>query len=469
MEDNDTQEIEFDQEEISLEIDVDDQVLYRNDSWVGSHPAEIAASKIRKNSSSTSEAQEIKNLQKDIFTIPLLEQPELLPLFHQLDDIITEIVGRILDSSGLMRERVLDIIVKVAAGNTYNKNIYEKDESSLEKRPRITYKDHEIQFMSKCYSYLYEMDSGETIKKEFLKPQFIRGVYEEVLEEFVQLTKEYIKNHHLSFQCRINGDLSQSVEYLSVCAGIENKLRFRDNRAYSIVRDAEVALNKYIEIRSIIIAPYLRSVYSLATKLGKNVQQILDNFQNGSMGLIRAVSCYSVNRPASFSSVAKGWIKQMMLLSIKEEANFVKLPIATWQAFTAMERVRVKAGIEIEDYDGIAKANGQSLEKVKSIYESVKLSQVFSIHKTYDQNEKLTLEDVIPDDQYDDEDLLSEELRSYIDKANLNDMERKAIALVHGIADVIEDFHKTAPTELDIQKERCMQLSKKIGFTVTFP
>lgn len=466
-EENELDEIQLEDSMDDLEIDVDSSdVDHRSGIWVGAHPAEIAASKIRKYNSSSNEAQEIVNLRKDIFTIPLLEQPELLPMFGQLDEIVVGIVTRIINSSDLMRSRILDIIVKVAAGNTYNKNIYEKEESSLEKRPRVTYKDHEILFMTKCYDYLKHIETTEEIQDHLNKPQFIRGVYEEILEEFVTLTKGYIKNHHLCFQARLSGDMEKSIKHLSECAMIENKLQFRNAMAYSIIRDAENSLSKYIEIRSVIIAPYLRSVYSLATKLGKNVQQVLDNFQNGSMGLIRAVSCYSTNRPASFSSVAKGWIKQMMLLSIKEEANFVKLPIATWQAFTAMERVRVKAGLEIEDYEGIAKVNNTTLDKTKSIYEAVKLSQVFSIHKTYDQNEKLTLEDVIPNAVQDSDEEMSDDLRDYIAKADLNPIERKVMALIHGIADIIDI--KENHDSLDIEKERCTQLARRIGFQVTF-
>lgn len=455
---------EFEEEEDDLEIahDVNTVNLGSQKDWIGLHPAEIAAAKIKK-STGNSEDQLLRDLRKDIFTIPLLKQEQLLPLFSQLDEIIVGIVGKILESSALMRSRVVDIMVKVAAGNTYNKNIYEKEVSSLEKRPRSTYKDHEIDFMGRCYDFLKNAGNSHNLDKEFAHPQFIRGVYEEILEEFVDSTRTYVINHHQALQSRINNDNDKYIKHLSVCNVIENKMRFKNQYSYSIIRDSEQAHKQYIEIRSIIIAPYLRSVFSLAKNLGKNVHQTLDNFQNGSMGLIRAVSCYSTVRPTSFSSVAKGWIKQMMLLSIKEEANFVKLPIATWQSFTSMEKVRQKAGIEIEDYDGIAKANKVSLDKVRNIYESIKLSQVFSISKTYDQNEKLTLEDVISDEKEDNSDAIISELREYIEKANLCSLEKKVLALTHGIADIIV----SKPLKEDeIEKERLVQSAKRIGFSI---
>ncbi len=465
LEDSDLDEVDFDEsEDLDIAQDANKIDMVSQQGWVGLHPAEIAAAKIKK-SSGNSEDQLLRDLRKDIFTIPLLKQEQLLPLFAQLDSIIIEIVNRILSSSCTMRSRVVDIMVKVAAGNTYNKNIYEKEQSSLEKRPRSTYKDHEIDFMNRCYEFLREVGNSVKLDSEFSKPQFIRGVYEEILEEFVDSTKTYVLNHHQALQARLNNDGDKYMKHLSHCSVIENKMQFRGQFSYSVIRDAEQAHKKYIEIRSIIIAPYLRSVFSLAKNLGKNVHQTLDNFQNGSMGLIRAVSCYSTVRPTSFSSVAKGWIKQMMLLSIKEEANFVKLPIATWQAFTSMERVRQKAGIEIEEYQKIADANNVPLEKVKNIYEAVKLSQVFSINKTYDQNEKLTLEDVIPDEKEDDGDVIINELREYIDKAQLCSVEKKVLALTHGIADIIAS---KPLKEEDVEKERLLQSARRVGFVVYF-
>lgn len=449
--------------EVDLEIDTDDIDSESNTGWVGDHPAEIAASKIEK-TNGNSEEQLLRSLRKDIFTIPTLKQDKLLPLFNQLDEIMIGIVKRIIDSSELSRDRILDVMVKVAAGNTYNKNIYEKNESSLEKRPNTTYKDHEIAFMNRSYKFISNSSNASIkLSDHILDPQFVRGVFEEILEEFVALSKEYTKNHHIALQFKLAGDSENYTKYILLNNKIENTFNFVDNNCYSLIRDAEQALNKYISIRSVIIAPYLRSAFTMAKKYGKNVHQILDNFQNGSMGLIRAVSCYSTIRPTSFSSVAKGWIKQCMLLSIKEEANFVKLPIATWQAFTAMEKVRIKHGIEIDDYDGIAKANKAPADKVRNIYESVKMSQVFSIHKTYDQNEKLTLEDVIPDEKEDD--TLDIELRDFIKRANLTDYERKILSLMHGITDVI---HNRAIDKMLIEKEKICQLSRRIGFIVTF-
>ena len=166
---------------------------------------------------------------------------------------------------------------------------------------------------------------------------------------------------------------------------------------------------------------------------------MLDNFQNGSIGLIRAISCYSTKRKACFASVAKYWIKQMMLLSITEDANFVKLPVSTWQTYTQLEKAKLKSGLSDDCIDEIAKAAKKPLKKAKAVYYTVKIAQVYSLNRTYDIDEKLTLEDIMTN-----EDRLGgfvdpfiNLLREYCDAASLSLIELKILAVRHGMIDLI--------------------------------
>ena len=80
----------------------------------------------------------------------------------------------------------------------------------------------------------------------------------------------------------------------------------------------------------------------------------------------------------------------MMLLSIKEDTNFVKLPVSTWQSYTQLEKAKSKIGAQDEDIDAIAKAANISPKKAKAVYDTVKTAQVYSLNRTYDQDEKLS-------------------------------------------------------------------------------
>ena len=130
----------------------------------------------------------------------------------------------------------------------------------------------------------------------------------------------------------------------------------------------------------------------------------------------------------------------MMLLSIKEDANFVKLPVSTWQAYTQLEKARAKASIVEEDIDAIAKAAKISPKKAKAVYQAVKLAQVYSLNRTYDSDDKLSLEDIITNEDRigSDADGFSDLLRDYCLASSLTDEEKLVLALRHGMPDILD-------------------------------
>jgi len=445
------------------------------------HPAEIAAKFQNEHHEDShvggSDEQILKDLRKSVFSVPLLHQKDVDRHFNDLDRMVFPLVHKILSISDAYFAKVMQILIKVAAGNTYGKNIYER-EGAPKTKCKNTYKEHEIKFLGDSYTYfrLFAVASSykksdknyQNITKAMGHCDFIRGVYEELLHDFVADTKLYTDLHWLAVKAKQEQRTEDYHRFSTLIQDIDTKLG-TDKSSFYVAREAASVYKKYVVSRAAIIAPYLRSVYSTAKSTSKNAHQMLDNFQNGTMGLVRAVSCYSIRRPASFASVAKWWIKQMMLLSIKEDANFVKLPISTWQTYTQLERIKNKTGLSDDDTAGIAKAAGISVKKVKSIYDTVKITQVYSLNKTYDSEEKLTLEDIVTNDDklgsLPPGSDLSELLRDYCEVAELSAEEIKVLALRYGMIDIIP---RTPVEEISVLKEATLQNLAAIGFHYKF-
>lgn len=461
-----------------------DEVLYDDvdyqEDLENLHPAEIAARYqcTIKNPIGGSDDQILKDLRKLVFSVPLLHQEDVSKLFDQIDNCIFPTVYTIIESSMTSFEEVLQIIIKVAAGNTYGKNIYEKteehreEEENREIESRGTYKEHEIEFLNSAYEVfrLYAIASTpdtkikppSSIKTAMFRCNFIRGIYENILSNFVQTTEKYEKLHWDAFKAKLFNDLDAYHRFTNEIIYIDNISKL-NRSAFYISREAKRIYSKYMELRAMIITPYLRSVYSAAKNTARNPHQMLENFQNGSIGLMRAASCYSTKRMACFASVAKFWIKQMMLLSIKEDANFVKLPVSTWQAFTQLEKAKTKAGLNDDNVVNIAKAAKMSLKKAKAVYYTVKIAQVYSLNRTYDADEKLTLEDIMTN-----EDRLGgyvdpfiNLLRDYCDIAGLTDLEIKVLALRYGMLDLIP---MKAVNQYECLREVIVQNLANIGY-----
>ena len=438
-----------------------DEVLYEEiehqEDLDNLHPAEIAAryQATQKGPIGGSDEQILKDLRKLVFSVPLLHQEEVAKLFNQIDQCVFPTVYSILDSSMIYFEEIIQVIIKVAAGNTYGKNIYEKggdQEAPRRTDLRGTYKPHEIKFLKNSYNLYrlfahnftkennpnYKKNFSVTIERAMTESYFIRGVYEDILSDFVEYTKHYDKLHWLALEAKLRENHDEYHRLTDVIILLDEKLKLNKS-GYYIARESRRIYYRYMELRAQIITPYLRSVYSTAKKTAKNSHQMLDNFQNGSIGLMRAVSCYSVKRLASFASVAKWWIKQMMLLAIKEDANFVKLPVSTWQAYTQLEKAKVVAGVGEENIQAIAKAAKMPLKKAKTVYHTVKIAQVYSLNRTYDSEEKLTLEDIMTNDDRlgGSVDPFTMMLREYCSDSKLSDKELKIMALRHGMVDLI--------------------------------
>lgn len=439
-----------------------DEILYEEVEYQEDldnlHPAEVAAryQPSQKGPVGGSDEQILKDLRKLVFSVPLLHQEEVAKLFNQIDQCVFPTVYSILDTSMIYFEEVIQVLIKVAAGNTYGKNIYEKgghEEPPKRTDLRGTYKPHEIKFLKNSYNLYrlfahnftkeknpdYDKTLAVTTEKAMTESQFIRGVYEDILSDFVNYTKHYDELHWLALQAKLKDDHDEYHRLTSIVILIDEKLKLNKS-GYYIARESRRIYYKYMELRAQIITPYLRSVYSTAKKTAKNSHQMLDNFQNGSIGLMRAVSCYSVKRLASFASVAKWWIKQMMLLAIKEDANFVKLPVSTWQAYTQLEKARQAAlNIAEDNIEAIAKAAKMPLKKAKTVYHTVKIAQVYSLNRTYDSEEKLTLEDIMTNEDRlgGVVDPFTTLLREYCDDSDLSNKELKVMALRHGMVDLI--------------------------------
>ena len=447
------------------------------------HPAEVAA---RYQDESThrgpvggSDEQILKDLRKLVFSVPLLHQEEVFRLFVQIDQCVFPTVYSILEASGVYFEEVIQVVIKVSAGNTYGKNIYEKeDQDKTQPKPEYkgTFKSHEIDFLKNCYNFFRLFSANQdkpkfdrslgTVEEAMGECAFIRGVYEDIIKDFVENTRHYDRLHWMALSAKLSGDLDEHHRIIEIIQTLDKRLKLNKSGFY-IAREARRIYNRYTELRSQIIAPYLRSVYSAAKNTARNPHQMLDNFQNGSIGLMRAVSCYSTKRPASFASVAKWWIKQMMLLSIKEDANFVKLPVSTWQAFTQLEKARAKIGVGDENIEAIAKAAKMQTKKAKAVYHTIKIAQVYSLNRTYDSDEKLTLEDIMTNENRlgGQPDVQSTLLRDYCEEADLTDSEIKVLALRHGMLDLVNTDREEDEASL---KEAVIQNLALLGFNYQF-
>jgi RNA polymerase sigma factor (sigma-70 family) len=221
---------------------------------------------------------------------------------------------------------------------------------------------------------------------------------------------------------------------------IERATGLSQERLYGTISGVQYHYDKYIELRNVIIQPYLRLVFAEAGKLSGDQRSIFEDvFQSGVFGLIRAISTFFLSRQTYFSAYARWWVRQAILLSLKEEVSFFRIPSAVWHVYNKLER-----GEKVDE----------NSEKIRQYVNVIKLVPLEAPVREGDETAKLL--DTLVDADY-AEDNEEKELSLAIGKmlTTLDPTAQKFICLKFGIISHLDADE--ALTDMDILKEQLTQ------------
>jgi len=383
-------------------------------------------------------------------------------LFSEFEAIIFRASDELLNQGDFVEHYIADLLVEVSAGITRGRTLFIQQKAKDKSDERL-YDDTQIAALSRGMCWMNLLSSGKpsiAATKQCLDDlQFTRAVYESMLELFAEVVKDYPEQllEAMEIRQQIEDGLEEEERY----AGINQSLLLTERAAhinrYELYQLCQSIDQTFLELKSIrgkVMRPYLRLVFKIARGHSASEQQILDNFQNGATGLMRAVSYFDFHNYSNFSSYARWWVSQSILLLLKEQANFIRLPIGVWQNYNWLETVRSKITAEQGGCSTgvLAKETGYSIDQLHSIYEGVGTSNVCSLDYFIDQDEKVPLSSVIADETIKQPDELEVPITQYL--SFLDDELRKIICLHHGL---LEYVPRDPLSRLDIYKERLRQ------------
>lgn len=333
-----------------------------------------------------------RSIRQQIFKIPLLPQEKIVEKFETVDAMLYPYCLKLTETFPRMRLYFQEVIFRIASGNTFGKNYFDKEDredtpAGKKKKKgakKVLFKKSEIRVLQQSFSLLRPGQSPAEFIDSARRAGFIRGVFEEGLELFFDLTNHYPE--WVAEMMRVKTtDPDRYVQLEKKVHQVEDELNFYDREKLVVWAQETIRIWKlYKVLRDEIISPYFRLIYTLAKGTSTSDAQTLDNFQNGVFGLIRAMKCYTPSRFAAFSLVATMWIRQSILLNLKNEINFIKLPMAAWNSYQKLEKIKqdleqqTRQEASVEQIAKIAKV---SVDKVQKTYEAAKLTQVYSLHQ----------------------------------------------------------------------------------------
>ncbi len=413
---------------------------------------------------------------------PTLSQEEVLEVFAEMDETLRRVMLLCMECP-LVISDIMQMTAAVAGSLSHGKAIFErgyaiarepkKPKRSIQnwytnKDPGILFRyrnqpdSDALAFMHASLSLYNAWANGRLEPHHMYAARLSRASLEHIVERFIAVVGSYeqdslklteLRAKYLAAEGQRAADLLLKISRLN-----DKMMRIQDelsmtHELYGRIVTIQDSMKTYKKLRDKIYIPYLRVVFDEAKKRAASEIQTIENFQNGSIGLMAAISNYNSKRGV-FSSYARQWAMQGVLLKLKEEANAIKLPPAVWQTASKLNEIAQKqASQSIDgsiDMDDVARVAGIDTDRAEKILERVRSTQMLSIDFEPDDPDAQSLHETIEAEQA----TPPPDIKHYL--SDLSDEQRFYVLLNNGCFDMIPGGFPTKKD--DLNRERLRQL-----------
>lgn len=195
------------------------------------------------------------------------------------------------------------------------------------------------------------------------------------------------------------------------------------------------------DARNILVESNLRLVIDIAKQLSNNVSELVDNIQNGNIGLIKAIDKYNPNKGTKFSSYAYYWIKrEIIYVGYKEKKN-ITLPFDFKDKYRRYSKAKIELQYRLKrnpTIEEIALFLGEDEEYIFNIKKYLEYCDVYSLDCVSGEDDEYVLYDFVADDKIESvesiimNDSLGNEIENSLKKAKLKDEEIEVLKYRNG-------------------------------------
>jgi len=393
-----------------------------------------------------------------------LTQEELFPLFSRASLLVNDSVRLLLRENDYIQLGVISLGAEVASNLDRNKAIYRRSVDFVEGSVRDVPADpeeREADFLCACMDLQAAVLSGDKDRQleVVLSLPLTRMVFEQFLKEWFTKAQAYQEASHRSLQAHLDEDSEAASQADADCHYLEQNCRLDPRTAYGVVRYVGQRLDALQDIYERVFNAYSRVILKQAKAQAVSEDHALDCFQNGSFGLLRAISSYDNVSNARFVGHARWWIRQSMLYYLKEDSNLIRVSSNTWQHYARLEAIRVKQESQLGPLSNeeLSQVSGYSRSHVDAIYSTVRTSQVRSLDYPLKPDGSTSTVSTLVESQEEQEDPLdydpSDSVKVLLE--SLPENLRNLVCLAYGLTEYVSQ--KLDPQK--VEAERLRQVS----------
>ena len=279
------------------------------------------------------------------------------------------------------------------------------------------------------------MSELERLSQELeLDDEQVDALYQEIQDRGLEMTDDCCKDDAAD-AAYLNGELAHATtDALQLFLNEAGRYKL-------LTADEEVALSKRIErgdkaAKDLMVNSNLRLVVSIAKKYQGHGLSLLD-FQEGIIGLIRAVEKFDWRRGYKFSTYATWWIRQAVQRGVANKSRTIRIPVHILERETKIVRAERELVAELERQptdDEIAKRSKLPVKQVREVRRAARA--VTSLDKPLGDESESSFGDIVATSDHDIEEeihvgLTEETLRRAVNA--LPEREQDVLKLRYGM------------------------------------
>lgn len=405
-------------------------------------------------------------LTREIGTYRILDKMEFINLSREVEDLYSQAIDILASSTEYLEEALARYTSIVLSGTTRGRVMHNVPCGNKDPQWK---RNHEflvngLQTLADCVWGRKKPKDRKKFAISFKKLKVVGSLLYNALEEFCSIGAEYKECSWRLSLMLLAGNTSQEeiAEVRKTIADLVKDLHTPESEVVYVVGAISKIFMKIQQIHKFIFLHHSRLLIKVAASLTTEPDQLLDNFQAGGFGLIRAIRDH--NPPYNFVGYASSWIRQSVLGNMRSVSNCIRVPSNILQEYSSLERVRQGLPTDQQDLDNLAKVSGQNPKKVKRIYDLVAIARTYSLDRevrnAHDpEAASISLQDTIPDENATPEKFTE---NTEVEKlfSLLSDKEQWVLANFYGLQDYLSrcQLNKCKESNL-LEKIRQMYLT----------